>query len=107
MKRYLSAKFSRVGPPDQIVALAADENAAVVVTWNAKHFERLIERIPIGGKRTLRHASRLVIVCREPEGRRRIEEDIAWVEFEWSAAQQRKDKRVMLEIGGNYHKSWR
>jgi hypothetical protein len=95
------------GTADQIVALVADEQGSIIVTWNAKDFERLVRQVPEGGRQRFRSASRLTFKCNEAHGLRLITEHISWIEFEWAEARRRPNPRVMLEIGESYRKSWR
>ncbi len=83
---------------DPVIAKAADDYGAVCVTNNHKHFKGPLGRRPPVGERMLRHSSRISFTCRETVARRRLEEHIDSIEFEWQRAQQRSDKRVLIEI---------
>jgi predicted nuclease of predicted toxin-antitoxin system len=93
------------GTADPIVALVGDELRAVVVTWNHKDFKRLIARIPESGRRRFRNLGLITFRCSEANGRRRVEELIEWIEFEYAQAQRLPHQRLMLEIGESYYRS--
>jgi predicted nuclease of predicted toxin-antitoxin system len=88
------------GTPDPVVATAAEEISAIVVTWNHKDFKKLVSRIPSTVKnRRLVKAGRITFRCHEAKGRKRIEEEIASIEFEYQQSITRGDQRLMVEIG--------
>lgn len=83
---------------DEEIAARADELAAVVVTWD-KDFSRLNARAAIGDRQRFRYAGRISFVgCRYVVGRRRLERYIDVIEMEWTRAQVRRDKRLIVTI---------
>jgi predicted nuclease of predicted toxin-antitoxin system len=86
------------GTPDPIIAKLGDEMAAIIVTWNHKDFKRLTARVPVDLPRSLRSLGRISFRCSEVNGRRRAEELMEWIEFEYEQTQKRRDKRLMIEI---------
>ena len=86
------------GSPDPIIAAAGDRLDAVVVTWNHRDFKKIVSRIPPKGQATLRKLGRVTFRCDEAQGRRRAETVIDVIEDEHRRAQQRGDKRLMLQV---------
>jgi predicted nuclease of predicted toxin-antitoxin system len=86
------------GTPDPVIAKVGDELAAIVVTWD-KDFRRLAARVPEGSRARLRRLGRISFRCNEANGRRRVEELIEWIEFEFAQVQKRRDNRLLIEIG--------
>jgi predicted nuclease of predicted toxin-antitoxin system len=86
------------GTPDPIIARLGDQMGAIIVTWNHKDFRRLAARIPTGASERFRRLGRINFRCNEAHGRRRAQELIEWIEFEYAQVQQRRDKRLMMEI---------
>ncbi len=86
------------GTPDPVIARLGDQMEAIIVTWNHKDFKRLAARVPVGESTRLRHLGRINFRCNEAHGRRRAEELIDWIEFECAQVQQRRDRRLMMEI---------
>jgi predicted nuclease of predicted toxin-antitoxin system len=95
--RLVRELFPR-GTPDPVIATLDDRLAAIVVTWNHRDFKRLAARIPAGTEQRFRHLSRINFRCNEVRGRQRAEAFIESIEFEYEHAQQRRDKRLMVEI---------
>ncbi|MEA2641644.1 MAG: hypothetical protein QOF51_3038 [Chloroflexota bacterium] len=86
------------GTPDPVIARIGDEMGAIIVTWNHKDFKHLAARIPSGEAARLRNLGRISFRCNEAHGRRRAEELIDLIEFEYAQVQQRHDRRLMIEI---------
>lgn len=84
--------------PDEVIALLAHREGAIVVTCNARHFKRLISRVPHGARRTFRDAGRITLECSQVRAQARVEELIDSIEFEYQQGQQRRDRRLMFEI---------
>ncbi|MBF6568596.1 MAG: DUF5615 family PIN-like protein [Candidatus Binataceae bacterium] len=85
--------------PDRLVAETADENSLVLVTWNYRDFKRLgITRRPPNNKQQYRHAGMISFICDEDQGKRRAEQVIASIEFEYGQALKRPDKRLLIAI---------
>jgi hypothetical protein len=95
---YYVRELSLAGSPDHIVAAAGDRLGAVIVTWNTRDFRKLASRIPEGGRARLRRLGRLCFRCAESQGRRRVEETIEVIEAEFTRAEQRHDKRLIIEV---------
>ena len=86
------------GTPDPVIARLGDELGAIVVTWNQRDFRRLAARVPTGEPARLRRLGRISFRCHEAHGRRRAEELIEWIEFEYAQVQKRRDRRLLIEI---------
>jgi hypothetical protein len=95
--RFVWDLFPR-GTTDPVIAKLADEQAAVVVTWNHRDFKKLADRVPVGHRRRFRRLSLISFRCRESLGRRRAEEYIEFIEFAYERAQRSRDKRLLVEI---------
>lgn len=61
----------------------------------------LAPRIGMGRQR-FRRLSRISFRCSEPEAASRLIVALELIEFEWAAAQVRRDKRMIIEIGPTY-----
>ena len=84
---------------DEVIALLGEEVDAIVVTCNARHFKHLISKVPHGARRQFRRVGRIAMECSQAQVRSRLEALIESIEFEYTQAQRRNDKRVMIEIG--------
>jgi predicted nuclease of predicted toxin-antitoxin system len=92
------------GTPDPVVAAVGDSMNAIVVTWNRSDFRSLASRFSTLSGRQLRNLGLIVFRCNEAQGRRRLEQFIDLVEFEYELCQQRNDRRLIVEIGKSYFK---
>jgi predicted nuclease of predicted toxin-antitoxin system len=84
---------------DTLLAQWVDVNEGIVVTHNYKHFDRLVSRVPRGGRAKFRNASRLSLKCKQTRALQRVTALIESIEFEYEQCQQRTDKRLMCTIG--------
>lgn len=57
----LSRDLLAPATPDEVVAKLADDEAAILVTCNAKDFKALLAKIPPGGRQAYRFASRITL----------------------------------------------
>ena len=85
------------GTPDPIIAAVADRMGAVVVTWD-RDFNRLIQRVPKGGRGAVRRAGRISFSCNEARGRARLESVIESIEFEYERSRRVGTKRFIVSI---------
>ena len=85
------------GSPDPIIAAVADRMGAVVVTWD-RDFNRLIQRVPKGGRGAVRRAGRISFSCNEARGRARLESIIESIEFEYERSQRVGTGRFIVSI---------
>lgn len=86
------------GTPDGVIARLGDEMETIVVTWNHKDFKRLVSRVPTGYSRQFRRLGRINFRCKEPHGTLRAKQFIESIEFEYEQTQNKRDKRLMIEI---------
>ena len=86
--------------PDPLVASVAEINEAILVSFD-KDFRTLAPRIGIGEQR-FRKLSRIGFRCDEPQAAQRLKLALPLIEFEWTAAQETSDKRIIVEIGPTY-----
>jgi predicted nuclease of predicted toxin-antitoxin system len=85
------------GISDDMIAILGNVYSAVVVTHD-KDFKALARRVPEGNRQRFRKLGRISLRCREPQARRRIEDVIESIEFEYEQAQHRNDKRLIFDI---------
>jgi hypothetical protein len=83
---------------DELLATWADVNEGVIITFNHKHFKRLVARVPTGGRERFRRASRISLLCDQTRALRRLTAHIESIEWEFEQCQRRADKRMMCEI---------
>lgn len=86
------------GTPDPVVATLGDTLGAVIVTWNHKDFKKLAARVPEGNVQRFRHLGRINFRCNEAHGRRRAEQLIESIEFEYNQVLKLRDRRLLVEI---------
>ena len=79
---------------DQVIVAYANRIGAVVVTWNHKHFKREVTR----ATQQKRRVGRISFCCPENMGVQRAKQCMELVEAEYGLAQQRHDKRILIEI---------
>ena len=85
------------GTPDPVVAAVGDRLSAIVVTWD-RDFERLVERVPTGGRQRFRRLGRISFRCSEADGRRLLEHWIDHIELHYSKAASNPDFRMIVQI---------
>jgi hypothetical protein len=68
-----------------------------VVTWD-KGFRELVKRAPHGQRQRFRKLSRISLKCNQARALTRIRHYIESIEFEFTQAQKRGDKRLVVEI---------
>lgn len=95
---HLVVDLLGAGSPDPLVAVGGDQLSAIVVTWNHRDFKTLTARAPLDNVSKYRRLGRISFRCAEPKGRRRAEELIEWIEFEYMQVQKRQDQRLLIEI---------
>jgi len=76
------------GTPDQVVAKIAEEQQAIIVTWNVKDFKRETKRFKFG---------MLSFRCPEPTGLALLEQDFELIHFELGRA-EKDGRRFWCEI---------
>jgi hypothetical protein len=85
--------------PDRLVAETANENNLILVTWNARHFRNLgASRRPPNNRQEFRNLGMISFVCDEDQGARRAAQVMRTIEFEYSEALTRPDKRLLITI---------
>ncbi|MGI8857692.1 MAG: DUF5615 family PIN-like protein [Thermomicrobiales bacterium] len=85
------------GIPDPVIAARGNEFSAIVVTVD-KDFESIVRRIPEGNRNRFRNLGRISLRCSEVRAKKRVEELIESIEFEFVQAQRRRDQRLIIEI---------
>ena len=84
---------------DKLVALAAVENDAILVSSD-KDFRAIASRFHISHGR-LRKLSRIQFRCAEPKHVGRLEAGLPLIEFEWKLCQIASDARMFIDIMDN------
>ena len=82
--------------PDPLVAAVAEMNEAILISLDGD-FRSLAPRIAIG-RRRFKKLSRIALKCNAPRAAARVKESLSLIEHEWSIAQNRADKRMIIEI---------
>ena len=80
-----------------MIAAIGDRLSAIVVTWD-RDFERLVTRVPVGGRAKFRRLGRISFRCNEAKGRRLLEQWIDTIEFHYSRARSDPAFRMIVQI---------
>ena len=83
--------------PDPVVARFAEQSNAILITHDGD-FKKIAPRIPNGAKARFKSLSRIQLQCDYPRVEERVAAALSVIEFEWSIAQERPDKRLHLVI---------
>ncbi len=71
----------------------------IVVTFNHKHFKKLVARAPAADRQRFRNLGRISLMCAAPRTLSRLEKFIEAIEFHHRQALRQSDKRLMVELG--------
>jgi predicted nuclease of predicted toxin-antitoxin system len=93
--------YAPPGSPDPLVATVAQELNAVLISFDGD-FQHIAPRIPRGQRARFRSLSRIWMRCYEPDGAARLEQALSFVTAEFALAQQRADKRMLIQVGASY-----
>ncbi|WP_443018093.1 DUF5615 family PIN-like protein [Sphingomonas sp. 37zxx] len=85
------------GTQDPIVAKVAEDLSAILLTDDAD-FNTVASRRPNGQRRRFRKLSRVHLACKHSQAIHRIAAAITLIEFEYEIAQERDDKRMIIEL---------
>jgi hypothetical protein len=94
------------GTADPLVAQAANERGAVIVTWD-NHFDRHVNRSARGEGVRFPRAGRLTFNLPEPDAGARVPEILSIIEHEYAECQKLSDKRLIVEIARSFVKIYR
>lgn len=83
--------------PDPVVAKYAESIDAVLISHDGD-FKRIAPRIPHGERNRFRRLSRIHLQCDYAGAEIRVAAAISLIEFEWSLAQERADKRIHIVV---------
>ena len=83
--------------PDPLVAKAAQDQNCILLTHDGD-FKRVAPHIPKGERRRFKQLSIVHLACKQSDAETRVAAAISLLEFEWSGAQQRSDKRLHMVI---------
>lgn len=92
------------GSPDILVAAVADENGAILISFD-KDMKAIAARVPDTSRRRFKKLGRIYLRCDGHSLVKRIESCFDFIEFEFRVAQERRDKRMFLTIGKSYIRS--
>jgi len=82
------------GIKDPVIAVLGNEDSAIIVTHD-KDFKGLVKRAPEGTRQRFRKLGRISLQCKEPQAKKRIENLIESIEFEFLQVNKRPDPRVV------------
>ncbi|WP_337846425.1 DUF5615 family PIN-like protein [Sphingomonas sp.] len=85
------------GTEDPIVAKVAEDLTAILLTDDAD-FKTIIARRQDGQRRRFKKLSRVHLACKHSQAVNRLAAAITLIEFEYGVAQDRADKRMIIEI---------
>ena len=97
-------KSTFAGEPDDVIAklghiLSRELDAnVIVVTFNRKHFMKIISRRPPNNNLRYRNLGRLSLLCPYPMAVKRLRETLDDIEREFALCQTRSDKRMIMAI---------
>lgn len=89
------------GASDPTIAAYGNGIGAIVVTCNHRHFKALSPHFSKGSLLRLPQLGRVSLACNQTSARRRIEEVIDWIEYEYAQCQQRTDRRLLITVREN------
>ena len=87
------------GTSDDGVARFANQSDAIVLTWNVKDFNRLLNRKM---HRQYPKAGLISFNCEEASGKDRLEQFIVVIDAEFAFLQTLGDKRLFLDIAAGH-----
>ena len=93
------------GSPDVLVAKTAEANDAILIALDGD-MKTLAKRAGIGGGR-FKRLSLLKLSCREPTAAQRVEQAISLIENEWTISDAKAARRLFVEIGDAFIKTFR
>jgi len=79
------------------VARVAEESDCILITHDGD-FKKIAPRIPVGERNRFRKLSKVHLACEHAQALTRLAAAIALIEFEWSGAQERPDKRLTVVV---------
>lgn len=89
-----------------MVAKVAQDCDCILLTHDGD-FKTVAPRVPKGERQRFRKLSKVHLSCPHARAETRLAAAIALVEFEWSGAQERPDKRLHMVIQPNVIKTHR
>ena len=89
------------GSPDPLVATVAEHLNAVLISFDGD-FQHIAPRVPHGQRARFKSLSRIWMRCFEPDGADRLKEALSLVDTEFTLAQQKADKRMLIWVGSSY-----
>lgn len=93
------------GSPDVLVAKTAEANDAILIALDGD-MKTLAKRAGISGGR-FKRLSLLKLSCREPTAAKRVEHAISLIENEWIISDAKAARRLFVEIGDSFIKTFR
>ncbi len=93
------------GSPDPLVATVAIENVAVLVALDGD-MKKLAQQRGIGQKRYKR-LNLIKLSCLETEAVIRLKAAMSLIEHEWALASDSPNRRMFIEVGKGYIRTFR
>ncbi len=93
------------GSPDPLVATISMENEAILVALDGD-MRKLAQRRGVGQRR-YRRLSLIKLSCRETIAARRVEAAMSLIEHEWALAETPSPRRLFVEIGDGFIRTFR
>jgi hypothetical protein len=95
---YFARERVPAGAHDRLIVAAANQLGAIVITWNFKHFRRLITRDNPQTLREFPDAGLISVICRSQRAVLLFEKWIRRIEIDYELRQTDDDRRVIVEI---------
>ncbi|MGO9838777.1 MAG: DUF5615 family PIN-like protein [Polyangiaceae bacterium] len=92
--------FGQHQTPDHAVVGCANARRRIVVTFNLRHYNRLVCRAPLKGYDRFPDAGLIICQCPHPVGRARLEQFIEAIEHEHDFLERQRegDRRLIVQI---------
>ena len=93
------------GSPDILVCKAAQENDAILVAFD-KDMKAAAGRQGIGPSR-FKRLNLIRFSCPEPKAAMRLEHAMSLIEHEWTISDEKVARRLFVEVGASFLKTYR
>ena len=93
------------GSPDPLVATISMENDAILVALDGD-MRKLAQRRGVGQRR-YRRLSLIKLSCRETIAARRVASAMSLIEHEWTLGETSASRRIFVEIGDSFIRTFR
>lgn len=93
------------GSPDPLIATISVENDAILVALDGD-MRKLAQRRGVGQRR-YRRLSLIKLSCRETTAARRVAAAMSLIEHEWALGETSSSRRIFIEIGDSFIRTFR